>query len=84
MRALEFGVLLGALCLVAQKFETTEKSGTTPRELLGRKKKRKKMAEFEKQLKERARELKTFFKKGVKIVGDSCKKGWYKVRHMRG
>lgn len=57
----------------------------TPRELLGRKKKkRKKMAEFEKQLKERARELKTFFKKGVKIVGDSCKKGWYKVRHMRG
>ena len=28
MRALQFGVLLGALCLVAQKFETTEKSGT--------------------------------------------------------
>ncbi|CBI39971.3 unnamed protein product, partial [Vitis vinifera] len=26
--SLEFGVLLGTLCLVAQKFETTDKSGT--------------------------------------------------------
>lgn len=42
-----------------------------------------KMGGFEKQVKERAKELKTFFKKGVKIVGESCKKGWHKVRHMR-
>ncbi|KAK9085230.1 hypothetical protein Sjap_025641 [Stephania japonica] len=33
------------------------------------------MADFEKQLKERAKDLKSFFKKGVKILGDSCKKG---------
>ncbi|KAK4577542.1 hypothetical protein RGQ29_027888 [Quercus rubra] len=41
------------------------------------------MAGFEHQMKERARELKIFFKKGVKIVGDSCKKGWNKVKHIR-
>ncbi|KAH1098580.1 hypothetical protein J1N35_015501 [Gossypium stocksii] len=33
------------------------------------------MAGFEQQIKERAKELKVFFKKGVKIVGESCKKG---------
>ncbi|KAK8537223.1 hypothetical protein V6N12_043396 [Hibiscus sabdariffa] len=32
------------------------------------------MAGFELQLKERAKGLKVFFKKGVKIVGNSCKK----------
>ncbi|KAG4208829.1 hypothetical protein ERO13_A03G157250v2 [Gossypium hirsutum] len=42
------------------------------------------MAGFEQQIKERAKELKVFFKKGVKIVGESCKKGWYKVKHIRG
>ncbi|RDY03719.1 hypothetical protein CR513_12668, partial [Mucuna pruriens] len=34
------------------------------------------MAGFEQQMKDRAKELKVFFKKGMKIVGDSCKKGW--------
>ncbi|KAG4159544.1 hypothetical protein ERO13_D02G180550v2 [Gossypium hirsutum] len=42
------------------------------------------MAGFEQRIKERAKELKVFFKKGVKIVGESCKKGWYKVKHIRG
>ncbi|KAG5579202.1 hypothetical protein H5410_049829 [Solanum commersonii] len=32
------------------------------------------MGSFEKQVKERTQELKIIFKKGVKIVGDSCKK----------
>ncbi|KAK8310881.1 hypothetical protein V6Z11_D02G211900 [Gossypium hirsutum] len=32
------------------------------------------MAGFEQRIKERAKELKVFFKKGVKIVGESCKK----------
>lgn len=41
------------------------------------------MAGFEDQVKERARELKSLFKKGVKIVTDSCKKGWHKVKHIR-
>ncbi|KAG8642430.1 hypothetical protein MANES_12G087300v8 [Manihot esculenta] len=41
------------------------------------------MAGFEQQVKERAKELKIFFKKGVKIVGESCKKGWNKVKHMK-
>ncbi|WMV39224.1 hypothetical protein MTR67_032609 [Solanum verrucosum] len=41
------------------------------------------MGGFEKQVKERAKELTTLFKKGVKVVGESCKKGWHKVRHMR-
>lgn len=45
--------------------------------------KKKEMAGFEHQVKERAKELKIFFKKGVKIVGDSCKKGWNKVKHIR-
>lgn len=44
---------------------------------------KKEMAGFEHQVKERAKELKIFFKKGVKIVGDSCKKGWNKVKHIR-
>ncbi|OIW08373.1 hypothetical protein TanjilG_03049 [Lupinus angustifolius] len=33
------------------------------------------MGGFEQQVKKRAKELKNFVKKGVKIVGDSCKKG---------
>ncbi|KAE8075922.1 hypothetical protein FH972_014603 [Carpinus fangiana] len=39
------------------------------------------MAGFENQVKERAKDLKYFFKKGVKIVGDSCKKGWLKTKY---
>ncbi|KAG4980191.1 hypothetical protein JHK85_034149 [Glycine max] len=31
------------------------------------------------QMKDRAKELKVLLKKGVKIVGDSCKKGWNKI-----
>lgn len=45
--------------------------------------KEKKMAGFEQQVKARAKDLKVLFKKGVKIVGDSCKKGWHKVKQMR-
>ncbi|KAK7263655.1 hypothetical protein RJT34_31249 [Clitoria ternatea] len=41
------------------------------------------MAGFEEQVKNRARELKVLLKKGVKIVGDSCKKGWNKVKHIK-
>jgi|UniRef100_A0A2N9HF73 hypothetical protein len=41
------------------------------------------MAGFEQQVKERAKELKIFFQKGVKVVGESCKKGWNKVKHIR-
>nr|KYP46901.1 hypothetical protein KK1_031472 [Cajanus cajan] len=41
------------------------------------------MAGFEQQMKDRARELKVLLKKGVKIVGDSCKKGWNKVKHIK-
>ncbi|KAF8043294.1 hypothetical protein BT93_A1587 [Corymbia citriodora subsp. variegata] len=41
------------------------------------------MAGFEQQVKDRAKELKGLFKKGFKIVGDSCKKGWSKVKNIR-
>ncbi|KAI3502129.1 hypothetical protein L1887_30160 [Cichorium endivia] len=41
------------------------------------------MGSFENQVKERAEELKKIFTKGAKIVGDSCKKGWHKVKHLR-
>ncbi|RYQ97478.1 hypothetical protein Ahy_B08g093523 [Arachis hypogaea] len=41
------------------------------------------MGEFEEQVKERAKELKHLFQKGVKFVGDSCKKGWNKVKHIK-
>ncbi|KAJ0910873.1 hypothetical protein HanRHA438_Chr06g0257041 [Helianthus annuus] len=41
------------------------------------------MGSFENQVKVRAEELKNIFKKGAKIVGDSCKKGWHKVKHIR-
>ncbi|KAK7404984.1 hypothetical protein VNO78_06089 [Psophocarpus tetragonolobus] len=41
------------------------------------------MAGFEQQMKDRAKELKVLFKKGVKIVGDSCKKGWNKVKNIK-
>ncbi|KAL9380001.1 hypothetical protein Peur_028483 [Populus x canadensis] len=37
------------------------------------------MGDFEKQVKERAKELKVLFTKGVKIVENSCKKGWKKI-----
>uniref|UniRef100_A0A6N2M2D5 Uncharacterized protein n=1 Tax=Salix viminalis TaxID=40686 RepID=A0A6N2M2D5_SALVM len=39
------------------------------------------MGDFEKQVKERAKELKVLFKKGVKIVEKSCKKGWKKITY---
>ncbi|KAH7692007.1 hypothetical protein IHE45_01G037500 [Dioscorea alata] len=42
------------------------------------------MGDFEKQLKDRAKELKKLFKKGMKVVGATCKKGWHKVRNLRG
>ncbi|CAO2813506.1 unnamed protein product [Amaranthus hypochondriacus] len=38
---------------------------------------------FEQQVKERAQELKNFFKKGVNIVGSYSKKGWDKVKNLR-
>ncbi|KAF9670822.1 hypothetical protein SADUNF_Sadunf13G0108700 [Salix dunnii] len=41
------------------------------------------MGDFEKQVKERAKELKVLFKKGVKIVENSCKKGWKKVKNLK-
>uniref|UniRef100_A0A6N2LLN4 Uncharacterized protein n=1 Tax=Salix viminalis TaxID=40686 RepID=A0A6N2LLN4_SALVM len=41
------------------------------------------MGDFEKQVKERAKELKVLFKKGVKIVEKSCKKGWKKVKNLK-
>lgn len=42
------------------------------------------MSGFEKQVKERAKELKSLFKKGVKVVGETCKKGWHKVKQLKG
>ncbi|RWW05660.1 hypothetical protein GW17_00031052 [Ensete ventricosum] len=39
---------------------------------------------FEEQVKERAKELKHLVKKGMKAVGETCKKTWHKVRHIRG
>ncbi|KAF7805925.1 hypothetical protein G2W53_038086 [Senna tora] len=41
------------------------------------------MGGFEEQVKARAKEMKSLFKKGVKIVGDSCKKGWNKIKHLK-
>jgi hypothetical protein len=41
------------------------------------------MGDFEKQVKERAKELKVLFTKGVKIVENSCKKGWKKVKNLK-
>ncbi|KAH7664379.1 hypothetical protein IHE45_14G117600 [Dioscorea alata] len=41
------------------------------------------MAGFEQQVKNRAKELKHLFKKGIKVVSNTCKKGWHKVRHLR-
>ncbi|KAI9383809.1 hypothetical protein POPTR_013G133300v4 [Populus trichocarpa] len=41
------------------------------------------MGDFEKQVKERAKELKVLFTKGVKIVENSCKKGWKKVTNLK-
>lgn len=48
-----------------------------------RKEGRKKMGAFEDQVKMRAIELKHLLKKGVKVVGKSCKKGWSKVKNLR-
>ncbi|CAL9165005.1 unnamed protein product, partial [Musa hybrid cultivar] len=36
------------------------------------------------EVKERAKELKQLMKKGMKAVGETCKKTWHKVRHIRG
>jgi hypothetical protein len=41
------------------------------------------MGEFEQQVKKRAYDLKILVKKGVRVVGDSCKKGWHKVKHIK-
>ncbi|KAK3039585.1 hypothetical protein RJ639_027729 [Escallonia herrerae] len=41
------------------------------------------MGSFEEQVKVRAKELKSFFKKSAKVVGESCKKGWYKLYNLR-
>ncbi|KAI8005584.1 hypothetical protein LOK49_LG07G02235 [Camellia lanceoleosa] len=42
------------------------------------------MGSFENQVKDRARHLKSLFSRGFfKKVGDSCKKGWYKIKHLR-
>ncbi|CAA7403393.1 unnamed protein product [Spirodela intermedia] len=37
------------------------------------------MAEFESQIKHRTKELKNLFSKGIRVVGQSWKKGWYKI-----
>lgn len=41
------------------------------------------MGAFEDQVKMRATELKHLFKKSIKVVGKSCKKGWSKVKNLR-
>ncbi|KAL3631560.1 hypothetical protein CASFOL_024544 [Castilleja foliolosa] len=41
------------------------------------------MGGFERQVKVRAMELKHIFKKGFRVVGNSCKKGWHKIKHIR-
>lgn len=41
------------------------------------------MGSFEGQVKLRAKEFTFFFKRGFKVVGDSCKKGWRKVKHIK-
>ncbi|WOG98755.1 hypothetical protein DCAR_0418100 [Daucus carota subsp. sativus] len=46
-------------------------------------KKGRKMGGFEKQVKERAKEMKHYLNKGAKVVGESCKKGWLKLKNIR-
>lgn len=41
------------------------------------------MAGFEQKVKEGAKQMKIFFKKGVKIVGDYGKKGWNKIKNIK-
>ncbi|KFK40446.1 hypothetical protein AALP_AA3G374200 [Arabis alpina] len=41
------------------------------------------MGAFEDKVKMRALELKHLFKKSIKVVERSCKKGWFKVKNMR-
>ncbi|KAF8054110.1 hypothetical protein N665_1321s0010 [Sinapis alba] len=41
------------------------------------------MGAFEEKVKIRAIELKHLLKKGIKVVGKSCKKGWSKVKNLR-
>lgn len=41
------------------------------------------MGGFENRVKIRAIEVKLFFKKGVKVVSSSCKKGWWKIKHIK-
>jgi hypothetical protein len=41
------------------------------------------MSGFEHQVKYRAKEVQRFFKKGINSVGNSFKKGWHKVKHIK-
>lgn len=41
------------------------------------------MGAFEEKVKMRAIELKRLLKKGIKVVGKSCKKGWSKVKNLK-
>lgn len=40
------------------------------------------MGGFERQVKLRAKEVGFYFKKGFSFVGNSCKKGWHKIKHV--
>jgi hypothetical protein len=41
------------------------------------------MGGFERQVKLRAYEIKGFFKKGVRTVSNTFRKGWYKVKRVK-
>jgi len=41
------------------------------------------MGGFERQVKYRAKEVERFFKKGIHTVGNSFKKGWNKIKHLK-
>lgn len=41
------------------------------------------MGGFEHRVKFRAKEVKRFFNKGIKSVGNSFKKGWNKVKYIK-
>ncbi|KAJ0453820.1 hypothetical protein HanIR_Chr15g0733411 [Helianthus annuus] len=40
------------------------------------------MGGFERQVETRAKDVKRFFKKGVSTIGNSFKKGWYKLKRL--
>ncbi|KAF5762960.1 hypothetical protein HanXRQr2_Chr15g0674781 [Helianthus annuus] len=40
------------------------------------------MGSFERQVETRAKDVKRFFKNGVRMIGNSCKKGWYKLKRL--